>query len=106
MSTALKSSVSFNREHIAHHLQVLHYLAQRSGHQGILVLTAFGEDPTTGEKLPNKVRHFQIGDHAAMAAAAMEMQGERLNVYAPLGIYRADLGATQKGGERDVVTLL
>ena len=84
MSNPRESSVSFNREHIAHHFQVLHYLAQRFGHPGILVLAAFGEDPTTGEKLSNKVSHFQIGDHAAMTAAAMEVQGAGLNVHMPL----------------------
>jgi hypothetical protein len=100
MSTAIASSVSFNRQHIAHHFQVLHYLAQRSGHQGKLVLAAYGEG------LPNEVLHFPIGQYDAMTAAALEMQGKGLNVYSPLGIYRSDLEAGRKGGERDVVALL
>src|SRR5450631_3309298 len=85
---------------IAEHFELLHHLAARSGHKGNLVLAAFREN------LPAKAMHFAIGDHVGMATAAMAFQDTGYNVYAPLGVYRADLASGSKGSESDVVALL
>jgi hypothetical protein len=94
------NATNFFEPAIAEHFRNLHRLAKVSGHKGILVLSAFGED------LPPQVRHFQIGEHESMTAAAMAFQTTRYNVYCSPAIYRSDLPAISKGGEADVIASL
>jgi hypothetical protein len=53
-----------------------------------------------------KAQCLNIGDYEEMAAAAMDFSGTGYNVYAPLAIMRPDIGANQKGGKEDVVSVL
>jgi Virulence-associated protein E/Primase C terminal 2 (PriCT-2) len=99
-SKTVANATNFFEPAIAEHFRNLHRLAKVSGHKGILVLSAFGED------LPPQVRHFQIGEHESMTAAAMAFRTTRYNVYCSPAIYRSDLPATSKGGEADVIASL
>src|SRR5262245_46177189 len=97
----------FNREALEWHIRALHTLATRSGHQGQLILAAYGEDQGTGEKLPSRVQGFAIGDADSMIAAALKF--ERMpgyNVYAPLAIIDSKVRAGQRGTIKDIVCLL
>jgi hypothetical protein len=99
-------ATKFDRDAIAQHFVYLNHAAERAKVPGKLVLAIYGENPDTREKFA-EVRHFEIGDHAGMTAAAMEFDGvPNRNVYAPTAIMRPDLEAARKGGEGDIVSVL
>jgi Family of unknown function (DUF5906) len=96
----------FDRDAIEQHFVYLHHAAERATVEGKLVLAVYGEDPDTRERFA-EVRHFQVGDHEGMTAAAMEFDGvPHRNVYTPLAVMRPDLKSGKKGGEGDVVVSL
>jgi RecA-family ATPase len=91
MTTVILSTAKFDRDAIEQHFSHLHHAASRANVPGgKLVLAVYGEDPDTKEGFAN-VRHFEIGDHEGMTAAAMEFDGvPNRNVYAPLCVLRPD----------------
>jgi hypothetical protein len=93
---------TYERGAISEHFELMHHLAARSGHQGVLVLAAFGADLG----LQPRVQHFAIGDHAGMTAAAMEFENTQYNLYAPPGIYPYGMPDYRKGRETELVALL
>lgn len=94
-----------NTDALHAHVAMLHGLAR--GHCGKLVVASYGSDPDTGNAIPPKVRHFEIGDVDGMAASVRELGAEPLrNVYVPLVVMRPDLPAGLKGGLADIVAVL
>ena len=90
-----------NPGEIARHFAMMHQLA--AGHDGKLVLAAFGEG-----RAP-EISHFDIGANGiiAMTHAALAYQNvPGANLYAPLAVMRADLPSGMKGGESDIVAVL
>jgi hypothetical protein len=105
-SGTVANATKFDSNTIEQHFTYLHHTAERAKVPGKLVLAVYGEDPDTRERFA-EVRHFQIGAHAAMTAAAMEFDGvPHRNIYAPLAVMRPDLEAGRKGGEGDVIVSL
>src|SRR3954452_1725203 len=89
------------------HITLLHQLAAASGADGVIVLFAVGENPTTGRKEGPLALHFRIGDVDGMVAAVRGWaHTPHLNVYAPWAVFRKSLPRGQKGSEADVVAVL
>jgi hypothetical protein len=89
------------------HFEMLNHLAAASGVDGILVLFAVGENPTTGQKVGPHVLHFKIGDTAGMMTTARGwFRHPHLNVYAPWAVFRPNLPRGSKGEEADIVAVL
>src|SRR4051812_22685648 len=105
--------MTINPKWILGHCVLVHHLAGRTPLQerGKLIVTAFGEDPgrvnpETGKPgvLAPKVVHFDIGDPAAMVEQVCKLAGQpHYNIYMPLAIFRSDLPAGAKGGEKDII---
>jgi AAA domain/RepB DNA-primase from phage plasmid len=96
----------FDRDAISAHFCHLHHVAARADIPGgKMVLAVYGEDPDTKENFAS-VRHFEIGDHDGMTAAAMEFDGvPHRNVYAPVVVLKPDTApGTRK--EEDIAAVL
>lgn len=97
----------FDHDAIRAHMQMLHGLASMANVDGKLVLAVFAEDPTTGRKMTETVRHFKIGDIDGMTADVLAFKHHpHANIYAPFAIMRPDLPLKKKGGEADVLRVL
>lgn len=87
------------------YLHNLHSLAKDI--PGKLVLSSFGENSETGNKLTPINLHFEIGDVEGMYNAAQRLnKEEHRNVYTALVIMRPDLPENQKGDKKDAVAIL
>ena len=97
------------------HVTLIHQLAAPLVGKGIVVVTAYGEDP--GEIGPNakkpgravrpKVSHAAIGEiKETLRGIAQFIEQPHYNLYMPLAIYGPDLPSGAKGSERDIVACL
>ena len=97
-------SVEPNRAATTAHLEMLHTHAKATGADGVLVLVGYGEDPSTGKKLPSRIKPFPLGDVTRMVDQAMEWTVLlHLNVYVAPAVMRPDLPAGSRGGKKDIV---
>ena len=93
-----------NRATITTHLEMFHTHAKATGADGVLVLVGYGEDPSTGKKLPSRIKHFPIGDVSRMVDQTMEWTVlPHVNVYVAPVVMRADLRAHCRGGKKDIL---
>jgi putative DNA primase/helicase len=89
------------------YVAMLHARARPYRRRGKLVLASYGENPDTGEKLPPKIEHFQIGDTTGMLAAIERLgRDENRNVYVLLAVVKRSLAPGKKGSEADVIAVL
>lgn len=96
-----------NRAAMTAYLEMLTTSAKATEVDGKLVLTGYGEDPHTGEKLSSLVKHFAIGDVSRMADQAMAWTiKQHINVYLAPVVMRPDLPARKRGGKDDIVAVL
>ena len=96
-----------NEADITAHVGLLHAQAKASGAIGLLVLVGYGEDPTTGKKLPSRVKSFAIGDVSAMVKQVMEWTVIRhCNVYIAPVVMRPNLPPRSRGGTKDIVVVV
>ena len=62
------SPIPYDADAIRSHIEMLHKLA--AGHDGILPLCIYGENPDSERKV-TIVQHFRVGDVDGMTAAAL-----------------------------------
>jgi hypothetical protein len=106
INNSTDEDAKFDRDAISAHFCNLHHAAARADIPGgKMVLAVYGEDPDTKENFAS-VRHFEIGDHDGMTAAAMEFDGvPHRNVYAPVVVLKPDTApGTRK--EEDIAVVL
>lgn len=95
------------RLQVASYVEKLHRLAAAYKGRGVFVVASFGENPTTGAKLPPWIEHFDIGRVRGMTEAIIRFSCERhRNVYAPAAIFKHSLRGGRKGTEADILAVL
>jgi hypothetical protein len=95
----------FDAELVLNHVKMIHGLA--AGIDGILVVSAYGEDPRNGRKEKFTVERFAIGDVKGMSDAIMRYDMRpHANVYVGLQVMRRDLEPGKRGGLKDIVANL
>ena len=82
------------------HVQMLHRLAEPLRGRGKLIIASYGQDPITGQHIPPKVLHCEIGDMDRMAEQIELLSREQhRNVCIPLAVFDSNRPLGKKGGE-------
>jgi len=94
---------SFDHDAIRAHVEMRHKLAEAAEMDGVLTVTII-ELNLTGGKDNVRTLQFAIGDVEAEFNAILNYEGRaHINLYAPMCIFRRDLGHGKKGSEKEVV---
>jgi RepB DNA-primase from phage plasmid/Family of unknown function (DUF5906) len=95
------------RAEIYAHVELLHRLAEPFRGRGKLIVASYGQSPVTGNDIPPKVLHFEIGEIDPMVEQIVLLSHEQhRNIYIPLAILAPDLPPRRKGDETQVVAVL
>ncbi|HLO75471.1 MAG TPA: DUF5906 domain-containing protein [Magnetospirillum sp.] len=89
---------------LRHYLEMVNSVgAEYSGGKGVMLVSAFGQDPHTGSDMAPKIRHFQPGDVAGMVAfLERERDTAHLNFYTPLVVFKPTISSGSKGTLDDI----
>ncbi len=97
---------AFDHEAIRAHVEMRHKLAVAAEMDGVLTVTVI-ELNLAGGKDNVRTLQFAIGDVEAEFNAILGYEGRaHINLYAPMCIFRRDLGHGKKGSEKEVVCCL
>ncbi|WHZ25322.1 MAG: hypothetical protein OJF51_000117 [Nitrospira sp.] len=100
-------SATPNRAAITSFVEMIHTRAKAAEVEGELVLVAYGQNPSSGKKLPSRIKPFPIGDVSRMVEQTMEWTVlPHVNVYTALVLMRPNLPIGSRGGKEDIVAVL
>ena len=89
-----------NQADITAFIEMLHTHAKATGVDGVLVLVGYGENPSTGKRIPSRIKAFPIGDVSRMVDQTMEWTVlPHVNVYTALVLMRPNLPFWEPRGQ-------
>lgn len=96
----------FDEAAIRPHLKMISDAAIRTGKEGCLVITAFGQNSDTGKDLLPLVRQFRPQNIDGMVSFIIENAHPHRNFYTNLCLMRSDLKRSSRGAFKDIVAVL